>query len=373
MKKILHIMDDEKVIDRTINYFERVYPGNNCYIVLKQDDKPCKYVTNLDAVLLMNPSDTRVVQLGNETSVFEHVIIHKLDDIKVNIVNFINHPNITWMAWGADLYNGFLVPKGYQLYRDKELPKKAKLYSKIRARFGAIAKVVDNIRLRKRIEAIKKISRIAAIDEDYNLLLKYYPEFKHIEKIEYFYYPIDSILGKYLLGKSCKGNNLILGNSSSPNGNHLYALNQIDETGFDENVIIPLSYGHPNYKDYLLSKIPEFSNLKIKPLLEYMPLNDYNRLLLSCGNFVYANLRQEGLGNILLAICVGGKVFLDRKNPLWDYFNNMDVKVFPFDELSCERLKTLLEITIQEKNRDIILRKFNIEVLLDTIRKSFPL
>ena len=38
--------------------------------------------------------------------------------------------------------------------------------------------------------------------------------------------------------------------------------------------------------------------------------------LLSADVFIYGNWRQEAVGNILIALFIGGKVFLDEKNPL---------------------------------------------------------
>ena len=373
-ESILHIMNDEKVIDRTIDYFEAAYPYKNVFIILAPTDHyNCKYVTNKDKTSICAYGSTKFKEAVGDVRKYKHILIHLLDDVKIDFINSIDHPNITWLAWGTDLYEGLLSHRGYQQYDDPALPCKAGLISTKRKYFGPLARMLDRRRLKKRIEVIRKIANIAAIEGDYRLLLEYYPEFGHLHRTDYFYYPIDAILRDELMDAHCSGSSVIVGNSASPTGNHLHALNILLREGQERDIIIPLSYGHPNYRDYLLKEIAQLDLPEIKPLLEFMPLPEYNQLLTRCGNFVYANLRQEALGNILIALYLGGKVFFDIRNPLYRYFKGLGIRIFSLEEISVYNLDTPLPKENCETNRRIILSEFNFEKLLTTIKTSFAL
>ena len=48
---ILHIANDEKVIDYAVNQFEEVFPGQNTFLINRKKEQRCKHVnTNLDYV-----------------------------------------------------------------------------------------------------------------------------------------------------------------------------------------------------------------------------------------------------------------------------------------------------------------------------------
>lgn len=370
--KIIHILDDEKVIDRTIEYFETVFPNGNIFFILKNSsNRNLKYIKNIDQVIICD--------IDNPTEIFcnldqaKHIIFHLLDDKKIKILEKINHPNITWMAWGADLYNSLLVHRGYKLYRDRTILKKTGIISKKRKYFPFLTYFIDKYRLKKRIQAIKKINNIAAIDEDYKLLTKYFPEFSHLKRIDFFYYPIDALLGKELIDRKCLGKKIMVGNSSSPNGNHLYALELISKCNNNYDIIIPLSYGDICYRKWVLSKFSQYPNLNISSIQDFIPLNEYISLLLECSNFIYANLRQEALGNILVAFFIGGKVFLDKENPLYIYFNNLNLKFYTLEDINDFNLNTPLSSSDLLHNRNIIKDIFSYEKLLYLIKTNFQI
>lgn len=372
--KIIHIVSDEKVVDRTIDYFETTYPGRNTFILLvPYENYSCKYVKKLDKVEVVSIRSKQVKYWYERCTCYEHMLIHMLDKLKIQFVKNINHPNITWIIWGADLYDDLLVPRGYQLYYDSQLPLKAHLISKLRQNFGFIANILDKRRLSCRIKTIKKIKNVAAIEADYQLLMEYYPEFRHLRRKDFFYYPIDEILGREMIDKYCHGSNIMLGNSSSPNGNHLFALQILKNIKCEDKIIIPLSYGNINYRQYLIGKCRQMDTLNIQPIFDYMSLKEYNKILLKCENFIYANLRQEAVGNILIALYLGGKIFLDRRNPLYNYFKDLGLTVFSLEDVTIERLTSKLSYEDGQRNRKIIISRYNHRALIETIRDNFSL
>lgn len=374
MERILHIVKDEKIIDRAIEYFEKAYPNRNDFIVITPtNDYTYKYIKRLDKVKNYTIDDKILIEKANNSSQYKHIIVHMLDDTHIKFINKIKHRNITWINWGADLYNGLLEPRGFQLYRDKQILSKIKSYSFLRKNFGFLASIIDKYRLGKRIKAVKKIRNIAITDDDYNLLINYYPEFKHLKRVSFFYYPVDTILGKELENHKCEGFRIMLGNSSSPTGNHLYALNKILATKVNNEIIIPLSYGDKSYSKYLIQEINSLEKPNIKILTDFLPLIKYNEILITCNNYVYGNLRQEAVGNIIVALYLGAKVYLDRCNPIYNYFTNLGTKVYTLEEITYDNLKTPLTENIQKTNREAIIKKYNLDRLIANITNSFPL
>lgn len=373
-KKILHIVSDEKIIDRTIGYFEEAYPDRNRFIVIVSESSlTLKFVKRVDKVEILSIKDKRLIDIGNNTEEYEHVLVHMLNDRHIRFINAVNHPNITWINWGADLYSGLLTPKGYQLYRESSYKYVQDNKKWKRTWLYPLAILVEKIGLGRRIRALNKLNNIAINDVDYALLTTYYPDAKKINRVGFFYYPIDSVLGIELKESVCKGNRIIVGNSASPTGNHMEVLEELNKKCANCEVIVPVSYGDNNYRDLIIAKAKRFTNLNLSFLIDYMSLKDYNKVLLGCGNYIYGNLRQEAVGNINVGIYLGAKIFLDRKNPLFKLYNNMGIKVFSLDEIDNEIINTPLSQDIIARNRAIIHAKYNHNYLIKLIKKSFPL
>ena len=73
-----------------------------------------------------------------------------------------------------------------------------------------------------------------------------------------------------------------------------------------------------NYANYISKVGEQYFGRKFNAIRDFMPLEEYNKFLLSADVFIYGNWRQEAVGNILIALFIGGKVFLDEKNPLYN-------------------------------------------------------
>ena len=77
-----------------------------------------------------------------------------------------------------------------------------------------------------------------------------------------------------------------------------------------------------NYANYISKVGEQYFGRKFNAIRDFMPLEEYNKFLLSADVFIYGNWRQEAVGNILIALFIGGKVFLDEKNPLLKFYKD---------------------------------------------------
>ncbi|MCE5174357.1 MAG: TDP-N-acetylfucosamine:lipid II N-acetylfucosaminyltransferase [Bacteroidales bacterium] len=372
----LHILPDEKIINRTIKMFEEVYLGGNKYIILLRGDSTTgKYVQKCSeqVFFLKYDSDTFWSTVGDIKN-YESVIIHYLSDYSADFINHIKHPKIYWIEWGGDLYNTFLEYKGFKLYEDEKLINQVS-HGHIPS---CLFKYYKNYQRRKSLKilypAVKKVKYFVpdSMYDEYPLFKAYYPEFSHLEYREFFYYPIDEILGADLLDKTCEGHAIMVGNSCSFTSNHLSILQKLKDLEVDNKIIVPLSYaGNEEYKKLIINFGQDNFGNKFKPVVDYMPLDEYNKMLLSAGVFIYGSLRQEAVGNILIALYLGGKVFLDNRNPLLKFYKSLGLTIFSMDELFDENLKVFLSVEDIIKNKRILMKKYSLSRLLNLLRENF--
>ena len=117
--------------------------------------------------------------------------------------------------------------------------------------------------------------------------------------------------------------------------------------------------GNPAYKEAVIAKGAALIGPNFKPLLDFMPLADYNRLQASTSHAFFGNLRQEAVGNILIVLYLGAKVFLFRSNPVYEWMQSKGLKAFAIEELTQEELDTPLDPDTQRRNREILTSLYN--------------
>lgn len=369
-------MPDEKIINRTIDLFEEVYPNENKYIILVWNGSNTgKYVNKISSnIIFINQKDKLFWKIIGDIREYESIIIHYLSTQSASFLNNIEHPKIYWIEWGGDLYDTFLDYKGFELYSNERFIFKL-IYGNIPY---FILKFIKKLKRRNLIKflskAVQKVKYFVpdSMYDEYPLFLKYYPEFYHLEYKEFFYYPIDEILGKDLMNETCQNNSIIVGNSNSFTGNHIEVLTKLKEIKTLENIVIPLSYaGNLKYRDAVINFGKENFGTKFLPITEYQTLENYNKILLNAGVFIYGNLRQEAVGNILIALYIGGKVFLDSRNPLLNFYRNLGLIIFSINELTIESINNKMLDTDIQINREILLHQYSLSRLKELVKHNF--
>ena len=163
----------------------------------------------------------------------------------------------------------------------------------------------------------------------------------------------------------------MIGNSASLNGNHdevFLQLSKLDLRG--RKIIVPLSYGNMKLKDYLIEKGNNIFGSSFVPLTEFMPLDNYIDTMQHARTYIYGNYRQEGFGNIVMALCWGGVVFLHPNNALLSYFKDLGCILFSTKELP-EKIHYVLSENEKSINKEIILKTYCKKRLLDIIVDNF--
>lgn len=162
---------------------------------------------------------------------------------------------------------------------------------------------------------------------------------------------------------------MIIGHNAGASCNHEYILDFIKDVDFNQRMIIlPMNYGiHPSYSKIIECKYNDvFSNVQY--LNNFLPLNEYNSIMLSASTFIYGNFRQEAWGNILVALYLGGKVYLSINSPLRIWCENLGFIFFILEDIA----KTYnISLTDEDKkhNRKIAFENFSRKQNEDNIKR----
>lgn len=364
---ILHLVHDEKIINRTIDIFEEANPGQNLFVVFTRHE--LKFVKHHKSVITFKEY---VAYKG--TKEFSSVIIHYLNSRKIRFVKeYIGKQTpIFWIIWGNDLYNKMLYPKGFELWDNKSSYYRKTKKPIVRNLF----KIIEKIKTRK-IESFvsKRISAIVTdtTEIDYEMLVNYYPKLKNIPWMDFFYYPIEMILGQEMMQKWVGGNTIQIGNSASSTNNHEYAMRFLSKLELrDRKVVVPLSYsGTREYKETVKKAGMASFGDNFIAIEDFLPLEKYNELMTSFGVAIYGNWRQEAIGNILISIYLGAKVFLPKVNPVMQWAKRHNLVVFELESISQHGIDTPLDDESRIHNRNTLLELYNLDRLKSLIAVNF--
>lgn len=368
----LHLCKDEKVITRTIRYFEEALPGQNKFIVyMPQMEETSKYVKEKKPYVFYVHYNTKEFweAVGDVTG-YKNIIIHFLSEEACDFLQSVpKGVDITWIIWGADLYNDLLAKRGYALYANSAEKECAPLSKRIIKCLKYPVTALNQYRLLKnRIKAIRKVKHVCSRKGYLKLLYEYFPEVQPLVQRKFFYYPVDDIIGDSLKDANINGNNIIVGNSASFSNNHQYVFNILKDYNLgNRKVITPLSYG--GNRDVAI-KAGQVLGENFHPLVDFISLEDYNKILASASTFIYGNFRPEAVGNLVIAFYLGAAVFLDERNPLLSDLRERGYILYGFKDLP-EKLDYELSSEERSHNRELVLKLNNRELMLSYIKESF--
>lgn len=366
-KPILHLIFDDKFIDRAIDQFEQALPGQHNYLLDKaSSDHKIKYIKkNLDKInMALRGSKDYFDQL--EALKPELVVLHSLSYYFAHVVNTaLAGKKIIWIFWGGEVYD-FMKE-----FRNDNFKAKTKsiatryvmrnnLRNWLRPTFFKIKNPKTNWNFSK-YQAFSKIDGFALAHQNEFEILK--EQLGLTCQLHWFtYYSIEHLISKELQHTSVNGQNILIGNSATPSNNHLDILHQIktEVSIGNRQLIVPLSYGEGWYKDKIKAKGLELFPDNFKALVDFMPLAAYNKIVFSCNIVIMNHLRQQAVGNLIVSFWIGAKVFLDEQNPLFDYFKSIGLIVFSIQkDLQLIAQNDALKDTDIQNQRSILMQHYN--------------
>ena len=167
---------------------------------------------------------------------------------------------------------------------------------------------------------------------------------------------------------------MLVGNSAYMTNNHFDIFPVIAKSNWD--VYSPLSYtmngvGESKYSDKVVCLGRELMGARFHPLLEFMPKDEYLKIMAKCSVFIFNIYRQQALWNIRMALTVGGCVFMCPNNPAYRYFTSHGIIIYPIKRLKSgipEVIKEFKPYQLENIRKIKALR--NCERMIEEVRNS---
>jgi hypothetical protein len=334
--RFLHIVPDDKFIDAARGVFEDAAPGAHDYARIGGSAALCYLRTfepvGIDIRAALGPDFLRM--LDRYSAVFVHFLT---DEARLVVDAAPATARFVWLGWGADFYHlihrrdELLLPETRAWLRDA-LARTRRPHDawnwlgkrwRLAMRPGIVATQLRARRTLRRIgrEApdemalVNRFSAIATpIPEDFEAMRSRQPGL-HVPFLDWNYWTEG--FDAHACPASPTGEDILLGNSATPENNHLDALEQLSGClGGERRIIGPLSYGDRRYGDIVEKRGRELFGDRFVALREYMDSTEYSRTITRCSVVVMNHLRQQALGNIVIALCSGARVFMQARNPI---------------------------------------------------------
>lgn len=123
--------------------------------------------------------------------------------------------------------------------------------------------------------------------------------------------------------------------------NHVTLLHYLEKFSKIPNarVVIPMSYGNDwinikkDYKEEVTSLAHSIFGNRAIVIDKLMPIEEYDELLWNVDISIFGALRQNAFGNIIRLLLFGNKVFLPKNSPLYHFFSENGITVFPTENI----------------------------------------
>nr|WP_106783734.1 TDP-N-acetylfucosamine:lipid II N-acetylfucosaminyltransferase [Lysinibacillus timonensis] len=363
----VHLMIDSPYSENFIRFVNKHYNNSHHKFILVTNDGKCKFIKKNDKNLQLfsfKDKNTIIEILKNSNKIFVHFLLDYFCEL-ISLPEI--EGDIYWSIWGSDLYSTI----DYQLYGTNT--NEFLLSNSI----PHISESVSFSVIRRR--AIRKLNVILTnLPYEFDLVNK---NFLTVARHERFIYPtLISNLYKndQYKEKSCKKNKdhytFLIGNSGDPSNNHFEVFNLLKKFSHHSKfkLIVPLSYGEPKYIEKLIEKGKEMFGDNFIPLTDFLPEQSYIEVLNEVDVAIMNHYRQQALGNIIVLLSLGKKIYLNDKSPVFQMLNERDFNIFEINKLENIQFNDLVKYNFDYKhNREKIIKehidsniiKFNLEIL----------
>lgn len=373
--RILHLATDDKFIDHAFPLFEHTFPNSNDVIIFSNSAN-LKYVkVKTLKTILVTPWKLRKPRIENLIyQPYDLVVFHSFNNlIYPEVFNIpLNTPTI-WLGWGFDYYydifsrDALLLDKTAQTYSNI---RSGKLIDIFRHSRDVFHDYLIKLRFQKsKFKAIEKISVFSPVlPKEYELLFKSHKWDAFPQYARWNYGTIEDNLIRGFEDDKINGDGILVGNSSSFTCNNIEALELLQRIGVDgRKIVAPLSYGNKRYGEIVKTLGSNYFGENFIPLLNFIPIQEYVSIIKKCGFVVMNHKRQQAVGNIVIMLYLGAKVFVREENPVFQFFEDLGVSVSTIQELENkpEMLQAPLSPEERKSNRQIVSEYWSREKALE--------
>lgn len=345
MLKLVHCILDEKFTKLIIDEFE--FLSDRCIskyvLVTDKHQGDYKYISNLKNIELLGVEDfLRFIELES----CNYVILHNFSSLNYSLLTKIpKHIRVVWFSWGMDIYGKVLnkpfvyIPHMYHDETQKLI--KPTYKEKIQRVKGWINRCLNKNIIKKAVNRVDYYSGV--ISEEYDMMQRL--SFFNAKPVDFIYAsPYGGIDNTLLDDEPKLGNDILVGNSGDPRNNHADIFAKLKDIDLGKRkVVVPLSYaGSKRYRDQIKSMGKDIWGDNFLAIENFMPLQEYEEIISSCGFRIFGQERQQAMGNISMALRNGCKVFVYKSSIIYKHFEKYQIKMYSIEEdLNSEGLKSL--------------------------------
>jgi hypothetical protein len=212
----------------------------------------------------------------------------------------------------------------------------------------------------------------ALLEEDYAIVTKYSKASMKYSKFAYLSFSqfLDNSYEYAPVFKNSNEFNIMVNHSGDPTLNHFDAFERLKHIYIPGTLILPLAYGDQDYisevKNYALASVGK----KYQIWDTFMLPSEYADKLKKIDFAIFNSIIQQGVGNIIMLLWYGVKLFLREENAIYVDFKRWGMHVYSIQhELTEESLsQKLTDIQINENKA--ILQNHLSEELVDGYYRS---
>lgn len=380
MISLLHICPDDKFIDVAVELFNNLQ-CHNSYVCIKESAQPFKYI-HTSTVKPVKPDELLEIC---KNSMYDVYVFHTLDSSRYKYVFSIQcEKKIIWLSWGYDLYQsvgGYPAIYPIKLYKPLtakwlNLEQHATIYKRLRSFVKMIIHPQKTFeRKKKELQQIQNYLReqqkvISRIDYLSTILPSEYSQLKNKIGLKAKYFPFQyskrSKEDVMSLIDFDNANWILVGNSATATNNHLDIFEVCKERKINSTLYVPLAYGDNLYADALMEKMKGMNNIIFQK--EFLSIDAYRNKLMRCRAIILGHVRQQAIGNLVMGVLQGSKVFLYKDSMAYVYFKREGYEVFSIeDDLTQEAIQIPLSSEAINANRKKILKWLSIENVIERI------
>ena len=351
MYKIIHIHNDTKFIDET-SIFENPEFDNEVVILGEKGSYFGKYQ---ESSVYLRSSKRNIKWLVDHCKEADIVVLYNLCLMKSIIANLLDDDiKVIWRFFGYELYRSIKDTFYSELTKEKLKPNRHSLRIVLRNQLKQFFQFRDFIKLRTtyNLEFFQALDRVDLFlghyGEEYEYLKENWPDlppFVNLPALANF---------RKLKKLQEKDNGIILGNSRNPLNNHFDILNIfLSSKNIKKfNMIIPFSYYNETHYSMGVREIAKlYSNILL--LEDFITIEDYEAIFKKASVFISNSLRQAALGNILLALQNGVKIYLNQKNVIYSALISQGLLVFSVDQFRLDLENNDIRLSGEEMKHNV--------------------
>lgn len=322
---ILHLLFDDKFGEYAVRQFSGEEMHSEFVIVAHSSAPDCSRKFDGGRVVLEDREEFLFLlqRLGDYKAIVLHGLFYPWQERVLRAIP--DHVKVAWVFWGGDIFGRKDIAGNFLSASSKRLQRIQSMKRFIKSR-----SITD--RFEMPLELLRRIDYcLTDIPEDFTFVKEYLDS--DIKELWYNYYSVEETIGD-LKDSRCNGRNILLGNSSSLECNHIDGLRAIRKMDFvsSEKVFVPLSYGESWLRKEIIKRGKKMLGQRFLPLCDFLPRDKYNQIIQSCSVAVMPHYRPQAFGNILTALWLGTRVFMSSRSHLLSFFKRIGAVVFSIEE-----------------------------------------